>query len=124
MRFQVPRDMQPTKKDTQVVGRLRVWVSGGKKLTFVLHFPKKSGSKTFLLPAAAGHPSVQLTAKGATVTGLPPKSGIVEINFYTRTKTRPNAYLNKGQKMKLGATMTTSHGKRRLTTYLLGGGGR
>ncbi|MBV9214511.1 MAG: hypothetical protein JOZ25_12800 [Actinobacteria bacterium] len=123
MRFQIPRSMQPASKDTQTIGRLRVWTAGGGKRTYILRFPKANGSKV-VLAASAGGPSVQLTAKGATVTGLPAKVGIVELNLYTRTKTRPNAYLVAGQSMKLGATMTTSHGRRRLTTRLIGGGGR
>jgi hypothetical protein len=105
--FRVPAAMLPKLADAGTrIGQAAVYVAGGRKAVFNLTLARGDRSATLLRPAART-PRIVLTRTGVSISGLPPKVGIVEVTLYTRDKTSPDALLKKKSKARIGATVRT-----------------
>jgi hypothetical protein len=116
--FAVRSAMLPKAKDAgHAIGHVRIFLAGGKKISFTLRLAKGDRSKT-LLRAASDAPQIALAKRGLTVKDLPRRVGIVEITLYTRNRTSPRALLRKRTRARLGATVTEKGRSFRLKTVV------
>ncbi len=106
------------------LGRLRIVLSGGRRR--VMQLSAASGAKSSLVSGGvmllrgAGRPTVQLVAGKLVVTGLPARTGIVELTLYPDPKAVGKSRIGAGRSVVLKSQMrsTASPGGRSLTTTL------
>ena len=80
--FKVAKPLLPRAvKKARTIGFMRVFVAGERgRRRFSLKLPKKGPNK--VLVSGAGKPLVKLAGGGLSVTGLPPRSAVVELTLY------------------------------------------
>jgi hypothetical protein len=107
--FRMPARLLATRRARGWAGAIRLGVSGQRPMNWRLVFPRvRAAAATTVLIAAAGGPTVTVGRRTVTVTGLPPRTGIVQLKLRGRAMTRtPRAVLQ--------ALLHTDAGTRRLT---------
>jgi hypothetical protein len=85
--FAVPSALLPTTgAKRRPAGFIRLYVAGkAKPMRFALTLPAR-GTRSVMLAAASGGPTVSLRRKGVRITGLPARTAVAEVTLYRVTK--------------------------------------
>jgi hypothetical protein len=106
--FRVPARLLAPSRARGWAGAIRLGVSGQRPMNWRLVFPRVRAGAARVLSAGAGAPAVTLGRRTVTVTGLPARTGIVQLKLRGRAmKWTPRAVLR--------AILRTDGGTRRLT---------
>jgi hypothetical protein len=112
--FRVPARLLAPRRARGLAGGIRLGVSGQRPMNWRLVFPRvRAAGGHKVLVAGAGAPTVTMGRRTVTVTGLPPRTGIVQLKLRGRAMARtPRAVLR--------ALLHTDAGTRRLTQRFSG----
>jgi hypothetical protein len=85
--FAVPSALLPTTgAKRRPAGFIRLYVAGkAKPVRFALTLPAR-GTRSVMLAAASGGPTVSLRRNGVRITGLPARTAVAEVTLYRVTK--------------------------------------
>jgi hypothetical protein len=81
--FRMPARLLATRSARGRAGAIRLGASGRKPMNFRLSFPKRPSARMTLL-APPGAPKVTVSRGRVTVTGLPDRTGIVQLKLHGR----------------------------------------